>query len=122
LPGFSFIIGNTEEEAKEREEELAQFMNFNHSLLQLSNRVGVDLTSVSLDKPLPKLPDIGEIQGHQSRTQLIVQLAQRENLTVKQLLIRLGGGRGHYTISGTPKSIAMNLSIGFLMEQQMDLT
>jgi N-acetyl-S-(2-succino)cysteine monooxygenase len=114
LPGISFIIGNTEEEAKEKEEELAQFMNFHHSLLQLSNRIGVDLTSVSLDEPLPNLPDIGEIQGHQSRTQLIIQLAQRENLTVKQLLIRLGGGRGHYTISGTPKRIADELEYWFL--------
>lgn len=114
LPGISFIIGNTDEEAKEKEEELAQFMNFNHSLLQLSNRVGVDLTSVLLDEPLPNLPDIGEIQGHQSRAQLIVQLAQRENLTVKQLLIRLGGGRGHYTISGTPKRIADELEYWYL--------
>ncbi|MDN3016898.1 LLM class flavin-dependent oxidoreductase [Paenibacillus sp. BSR1-1] len=113
LPGISFIIGNTDEEAKEREEELAKFMNFSHSLIQLSNRIGVDLTSVSLDEPLPNLPVIEEIQGHQSRSQLIIQLAQRENLTVRQLLIRLGGGRGHFTISGTPKRIADELEFWF---------
>ncbi|MEH7419414.1 LLM class flavin-dependent oxidoreductase [Neobacillus drentensis] len=114
LPGISFVIGNTEEEAKKREEELAEFMNFSHSLIQLSNRIGVDVTSVPLDGPLPNLPDSKEIQGHQSRTKLIIELAQRENLTIKQLLIRLGGGRGHYTISGTPKSIADQLEYWFL--------
>ena len=114
LPGISFIIGNTDEEAKQIEGELAEFMNFSHSLLQLSNRIGVDLTSVCLDEPLPILPDIEKIQGHQSRTQLIIQLAQRENLTVKQLLIRLGGGRGHYTISGTAERIADELEYWFL--------
>ncbi|MBM7652360.1 LLM class flavin-dependent oxidoreductase [Neobacillus cucumis] len=114
LPGISFIIVNSEEEAREREAELAEFMNFNHSLIQLSNRIGVDLTSVSLDEPLPNLPDIQEIQGHQSRTELIIQLARRENLTLKQLLIRLGGGRGHYTITGTPTRIADELEMWFL--------
>lgn len=113
LPGISFIIGETEEEAQELQEELEELMNFNHSLLQLSNRVGVDLTSVSLDGHLPDLPEIGEIQGHQSRTQLITQLAKRENLTVKQLLARLGGGRGHFTIRGTPKRVADELEFWF---------
>lgn len=129
LPGISFIIGETEEEAKELQEELEGLMNFRHSLFQLSNRVGVDLTNVSLDELLPDLPDIGEIQGHQSRTQLISQLAKRENLTVKQLLNRLGGGRGHFTISGTPKRISDELEYWFkngaadgfnLMPQVMD--
>ncbi|MGG3470346.1 LLM class flavin-dependent oxidoreductase [Neobacillus pocheonensis] len=114
LPGISFIIGNTEEEAKEREEELAKFLNFSHSLIQLSNRMGMNLTSVTLDKPLPALPNTEEIQGHQSRTQLINKLAQSENLTVKQLLLRLGGGRGHFIISGTPARIADELEFWFL--------
>ena len=114
LPGISFVIGKTEAEAKEREEELAEFMNFSHSLIQLSNRIGVDLTSVSLDEPLPNLPDSNDIQGHQSRTKLIIELAKRENFSIKQLLVRLGGGRGHYTISGTPKRIADELEFWFL--------
>jgi N-acetyl-S-(2-succino)cysteine monooxygenase len=114
LPGICLIIGHTEEEANEMEAELEALMNFNHSLIQLSNRIGMDLTSVSIDEPLPNLPDIDEIEGHKSRTQLIIQLAQRENLTVKQLLIRLGGGRGHYTIIGTPQKIADELEFWFL--------
>ncbi|MEH7098257.1 LLM class flavin-dependent oxidoreductase [Neobacillus vireti] len=114
LPGISFVIGNTEKEAEERAEELAEFMNFDHSIVQLSNRMGVDLSSISLDDPLPNLSDLKETQGHQSRTNLIIQLAQSENLTLKQLLIRLGGGRGHYTISGTPKCIADELEFWFL--------
>jgi N-acetyl-S-(2-succino)cysteine monooxygenase len=63
---------------------------------------------------LLNLSNVEEIQGHQSRTQLILQLAQRENLKVKQLLIRLGGGRGHYTISGTPQKVVDELEFWFL--------
>jgi len=37
---------------------------------------------------------------------LIVELARREKLTVRQLIGRLGGGRGHRTFSGTPEQVA----------------
>ena len=37
---------------------------------------------------------------------LIVGLARRENLTVRQILSRLGGGRGHFEFAGTPEQVA----------------
>ena len=46
------------------------------------------------------------MQGAQSRYQLIVELGRREGLTVRQLIGRLGGGRGHRTFAGTPEQIA----------------
>ena len=33
-------------------------------------------------------------------------LARRERLTVRQLIGRLGGGRGHRTFTGTPEQVA----------------
>jgi alkanesulfonate monooxygenase SsuD/methylene tetrahydromethanopterin reductase-like flavin-dependent oxidoreductase (luciferase family) len=35
-----------------------------------------------------------------------VTLARRERLTVRQLIGRLGGGRGHRTFAGTPEQVA----------------
>jgi alkanesulfonate monooxygenase SsuD/methylene tetrahydromethanopterin reductase-like flavin-dependent oxidoreductase (luciferase family) len=52
------------------------------------------------------LPNEDEIEGAKSRYTLIVQLARRENLTVRQLIGRLGGGRGHRTFTGTPVQVA----------------
>jgi hypothetical protein len=46
------------------------------------------------------------VEGAQSRYKLIVDLARREELTVRQLLGRLGGGRGHRTFAGTPEQVA----------------
>ncbi|MGG3574227.1 LLM class flavin-dependent oxidoreductase [Bacillus gobiensis] len=106
LPGICPVIGNTEEEAKEKEYRLHHLANPDHSLSQLSSRIGFDLSGYPLDGPLPELPETGHIRGHQSRTKLIKDLAQRENLTIRQLLHRLAGGRGHYTISGTAEQIA----------------
>jgi len=52
------------------------------------------------------LPSEDAIQGHKSRYSLILNLARRERLTVRQLLGRLGGGRGHRTFAGTPEQVA----------------
>lgn len=35
-----------------------------------------------------------------------MELARRERLTVRQLIGRLGGGRGHLTFAGTPEQVA----------------
>jgi alkanesulfonate monooxygenase SsuD/methylene tetrahydromethanopterin reductase-like flavin-dependent oxidoreductase (luciferase family) len=35
-----------------------------------------------------------------------VELGRREGLTVRQLIGRLGGGRGHRTFAGTPVQVA----------------
>ncbi|MCM3091036.1 MULTISPECIES: LLM class flavin-dependent oxidoreductase [unclassified Cytobacillus] len=113
LPGICPIIGETEEAAKEKEAELHHLTNPEYSLLQLSNRIGIDLTGYPLDGPLPELPEIHEIQGHQSRTKLIRDLAEKENLTIRQLLLRLAGGRGHYTIAGTAEQVADELQLWF---------
>jgi alkanesulfonate monooxygenase SsuD/methylene tetrahydromethanopterin reductase-like flavin-dependent oxidoreductase (luciferase family) len=42
----------------------------------------------------------------QRRYQLIVDLARHDDLTVRQLIGRLGGGRGHRTFAGTPERVA----------------
>jgi alkanesulfonate monooxygenase SsuD/methylene tetrahydromethanopterin reductase-like flavin-dependent oxidoreductase (luciferase family) len=46
------------------------------------------------------------IEGAKSRYSLVVDLARGEELTVRQLLGRLGGGRGHRTFTGAPEQIA----------------
>ena len=48
-----------------------------------------------------------------SRYQLTVDMARRDNLTVRQLLLRLGGGRGHRTFTGTPEQVADSLEEWF---------
>ena len=43
----------------------------------------------------------------------IVTLARRERLTVRQLIGRLGGGRGHRTFAGTPEQVADAIQLWF---------
>jgi len=113
LPGICPIIGATESEAREKEQEINELTIPEYGLNQLSNMLGVDLYTYSLDGPLPELPSLDEINGNKSRFQLVIDLAQREQLTIRQLLHRLAGGRGHRTYAGTALQIADQLEEWF---------
>jgi FMN-dependent oxidoreductase (nitrilotriacetate monooxygenase family) len=109
LPGIVPFIGSTEREARELEQEFTDLISPDYALGQLSNFFNVDLTGLPLDSQLPELPPESEIEGHKSRSTLVRQLAAQGNLTIRELIGRLGGGRGHRSITGTPEQIADDL-------------
>jgi FMN-dependent oxidoreductase (nitrilotriacetate monooxygenase family) len=103
LPGIVPIIGSTEQEAQQLARELDELRVPEYGLWQLSNILEIDASEFELDKPLPSsVLARPHLEGAQSRAELIIELAQRESLTVREVLSRLGGGRGHFTFVGTP--------------------
>jgi FMN-dependent oxidoreductase (nitrilotriacetate monooxygenase family) len=107
LPGIVPVIGSTEAEAQARDQELEQLIVPEHARRRLATLLRVPPEHLDLDKPLPAdIPSEDEIEGSKSRYTLIVTLARRERLTVRQLIGRLGGGRGHRTFTGTPEQVA----------------
>ncbi|MET8650863.1 LLM class flavin-dependent oxidoreductase [Nocardia aurea] len=113
LPGLVPYIADTEEEAKALEQEFTDLISPDYALGQLSRLVGVDLTQHALDAPLPPLPEVTDFEGNKSRFSLVKELAENENLTVRQLIGKLGGGRGHRSFAGTPTQIADELQSWF---------
>ncbi|WP_433207852.1 LLM class flavin-dependent oxidoreductase [Nocardia sp. CA-107356] len=113
LPGLVPFIADTREQALALEQEFTDLISPDYALRQLSSLLGVDLTEYALDAPLPPLPQESDIEGGKSRFTLVKDLAERENLTVGQLIGKLGGGRGHRTIAGTPTEIADELQSWF---------
>jgi FMN-dependent oxidoreductase (nitrilotriacetate monooxygenase family) len=107
LPGIVPVIGATETEARALDAELEQLIKPEYARLQLAQTLRVRPEDLPLDAELPAhLPDEDQIEGAKSRYTLIVTLARRERLTVRQLIGRLGGGRGHRTFAGTPEQVA----------------
>ncbi|HVT69205.1 MAG TPA: NtaA/DmoA family FMN-dependent monooxygenase, partial [Trebonia sp.] len=107
LPGLVPVIGSTEAEARALDAELDRLILAESARDRLAQRFGLAPEELPLDEPLPAgLPAEDEIEGAKSRYTLIVELARRERLTVRQLIGRLGGGRGHRTFVGTPEQIA----------------
>lgn len=113
LPGLVPFIADTVEEALALEQEFTDLISPDYALRQLSSLLGVDLTEHALDAPLPPLPAESEIEGGKSRFTLVKDLAEKENLTVRQLIGKLGGGRGHRSFAGTPEQVADELQTWF---------
>jgi FMN-dependent oxidoreductase (nitrilotriacetate monooxygenase family) len=107
LPGIVPVIGSTEAEAHALSDELEELITPAYGLTQLSRVLEVPPELLDLERPLPaEVLRRPQVEGAQSRAQLITDLARREKLTVRQLIGRLGGGRGHRTFSGTPQQVA----------------
>jgi FMN-dependent oxidoreductase (nitrilotriacetate monooxygenase family) len=103
LPGIVPFIGSTEEEAAELARQFDELRIPEYGLTQLAWNFETDPSVFELDAPLPDfILARPKLEGSQSRSDLIIELAVRENLTVREILSRLGGGRGHFTFVGTP--------------------
>ncbi|WP_329409916.1 LLM class flavin-dependent oxidoreductase [Streptomyces sp. NBC_00704] len=107
LPGIVPVIGSTEAEARAAEHVLEAHIVHTHGVRRLEQLLQLAPGTLELDAQLPAdLPPEDAIEGAKSRYTLIVELARRERLTVRQLVGRLGGGRGHLTFAGTPEQVA----------------
>lgn len=107
LPGLVPILGGTEAEARDLERRLDELVVLDHPLAQLAQDTGVPVHELDLDAPLPDdVNPPSAIEGNKARYELTVALARRERLTVRELLLRLGSGRGHRAFAGTPEQVA----------------
>ena len=110
LPGVQPFIGRTEEEAKEKHRALLELIHPDAGLGILSTLIGVDMSGYPLDGPVPELP---VTESHRSRQKLLLDLARRENLTVRQLYGHVCNGAGHHTVVGTASQVADRLQHWF---------
>lgn len=109
LPGLNPVIGSTEAESKRLLLELNSRMDPEVGRRTLSQRfAGHDFSHLDLDAPLKPsdFPDPDTLETMRSRAAMIVRLVDREALTLRELLARFAGGRGHYTFAGTPEQVA----------------
>ena len=111
MPGIFPVVGRTESEAREKFDQLQLLVDPVVGLQLLSTVIGdIDLSGHPVDGPVPALP---ETNGPKSRQQLLVDLARREGLTIRQLYLRIAGARGHQQVVGTPAQIADQLQQWF---------
>jgi FMN-dependent oxidoreductase (nitrilotriacetate monooxygenase family) len=107
LPGIVPYIGSTETQARALARQVDDLRVPEYGLVQLSRVFELEPGDFELDAPLPdSVLARPRLEGSQSRSELIIEMAVRENLTVRQVLSRLGGGRGHFEFAGTPEQVA----------------
>ncbi|MGW3203424.1 LLM class flavin-dependent oxidoreductase [Streptomyces sp. NPDC001135] len=114
LPGIVPVLGSTQAEARAAEQLLEDHIVYEHGVDRLESLLQLPSGTLELDAGLPAgLPPESAVEGARSRYTLVVELARRERLTVRQLIARLGGGRGHLTFAGTPEQVADQIETWF---------
>src|SRR5262245_736695 len=106
MPGVLAVLGRSKAEAEDKYERLQSLIHPELGVAYLSEMLGTDVSSFPLDGPLPDVPLTNSQQGRQK---VIVELARREGLTIRQLYQRVAGQRAHRTVCGTASDIADSL-------------
>lgn len=102
LPACFVVIGDTLEEARAKRAKLDSLVHSDSAIASLSIALGHDASKLDPDGPLPDIPESNASKSGRARA---IAMAERENLTVRQLAQRLGGYSGAAMV-GTPESIA----------------
>jgi FMN-dependent oxidoreductase (nitrilotriacetate monooxygenase family) len=103
LPGAFVVVGDTLAEARAKKARLDSLVHPDSGIATLSVQLGHDVSGLDLDGPLPEIP---ESNASKSSRQKLINMARRDNLTVRQLAQYVGGSFGVLELIGTPAVVA----------------
>ncbi|WP_282935944.1 LLM class flavin-dependent oxidoreductase [Paenibacillus sp. RC67] len=104
LPGISPIIGQTEEEAERKYQEIVDLISIDKALDYLGRYYEHhDFTQYPLDEPFPDLGDLGK-NSFRSTTDRIKKEADEQGLTLRQVALRAATPKTQFI--GTPEHVA----------------
>lgn len=104
LTAIQPIVAETEEEARQIEQELFDLIHPELAIALLEMQLGgFDLSGFDPDGPLPEIPLSRTSQGTMKR---IVDHAKREHLSIIQIARQIAAGRTSKTVTGTPEQVA----------------
>jgi FMN-dependent oxidoreductase (nitrilotriacetate monooxygenase family) len=103
LPGAFVVVDDTLAEARAKKARLDSLVHPDSGIATLSVQLGHDVSGLDLDGPLPDIP---ESNASRSARQKLLDMARRDNLTVRQLAQYVGGSFGVLELIGTPTMIA----------------
>jgi N-acetyl-S-(2-succino)cysteine monooxygenase len=112
MPGLSAIVGRTEAEAQERYEHLQSLIHPIVAREILSTVLGgVDLSPYPFDGPLPE--NLPLSNASHSTFANVTEMARKENLTMRQVAMRVAGARAKAVVRGSPTQVADHMEEWF---------
>jgi FMN-dependent oxidoreductase (nitrilotriacetate monooxygenase family) len=107
-PVLAPFVASTEAEARARLDELQELVHDDVARRLVQDNIGdLDLSCYPLDGPVP---EIGATNRSKSRQDLLLGLARRENLTIRQLALRFASAS---SVVGTPEAVADHIETWF---------
>jgi FMN-dependent oxidoreductase (nitrilotriacetate monooxygenase family) len=110
LPGVMVVVGRTDAEAFEKLALLQGFVDSGNALALLSDRFGVDLAQYELDGPISDLP---VPDTYHSFSRALLNRAQREGMTLRDVYNLRAAARGHWMLCGSAETVADTLEAWF---------
>jgi len=104
IPGVGVYVGRTAAEADEFYEELQSLISPDLGVPYLSKLCNMDLSKYPLDGPMPT--EVENTIAIRSFRDSIVDMAKRDELTLRQTYQRVLPSMGHVVFKGTPSQIA----------------
>lgn len=112
MPGVSIFVAPTQQQAIEKYQQLNALLRPEVGLGLLTGLSGgIDLSQYDLDAPFPKLKD-SEI-NFSSRQQMMIEIAEKNQFSIRQLYEHIASARGHWTLIGTPTQVVDQLQQWF---------
>ncbi|HTC09995.1 MAG TPA: LLM class flavin-dependent oxidoreductase [Acetobacteraceae bacterium] len=109
MPGLTTFVGRTEAAAQAKYDDMRKLIHPKVGLAVLYNFLG-DLSGYPLDGPVPDLRDDVQVRSIGNSH---LEMARRENLTIRQLYERQAAGFGGRVLIGTPEQIADDMQAWF---------
>jgi FMN-dependent oxidoreductase (nitrilotriacetate monooxygenase family) len=107
-PGLSPVVSSTEAGARARVAELQALVHDDVLRRLVQDNIGdLDFTGIDLDGPVPDIPATNRSE---SRRELLLDLARKDGLSVRQLGLRMAGGG---FLAGTPEQIVDHMEAWF---------
>ncbi|UPG73931.1 LLM class flavin-dependent oxidoreductase [Roseomonas gilardii subsp. gilardii] len=102
LPAAFLVVADSIEEAQAERHRLDSLVHYDSGIASLNGMLGHDVSGYDPDGPLPEIP---ETNASRSARERMIELARRENLSIRQLAQRAGSYAG-LAFAGTPRSVA----------------
>ncbi|MET0900565.1 MAG: NtaA/DmoA family FMN-dependent monooxygenase [Mycobacterium sp.] len=118
LPGFFVVIGDTEENAVARRAELDEATPDATRVSFFARQLGIPADALHMDRPLPfDLLAKAEIsRSAASELDGLLDRAERDNLTLREVFRLRRNGTQHVSVIGTPEQVADTITDWYLAE------
>lgn len=104
LPGIHIYLEETEAKAIRLRKELDEFQGDRHALVYFADRMGLDVDTLDIDKPLPPGILDGVRPGIPAFFRRVAEMVAKENPTVRAIIA--SGVHFHRNFVGTPEGLA----------------
>jgi FMN-dependent oxidoreductase (nitrilotriacetate monooxygenase family) len=115
LPAAFVVVADTVDEAQAVRNRLDSLVHYDSGIGSLNSMLNYDVSGFDPDGPLPEIPETNAGKTQRAR---IVELAQSQNLTIRQLAQKAGSYAG-LAFVGTPATIADEME-RWLVEEGSD--